>query len=225
MKKLPRASELMWVMGIVIVAFGIALCDKADLGVSMIAAPAFIVNEAVSAYLPGLTVGMTEYIIQGLLLALMCIIIGRFRLRYLLAFGVSVIYGSVLDLFLWLLSGVTLDAVWLRWVMLILGDAVTALNLEWLVATVDQSHLDLSAIVGVDHADAVGEGNAVFDPQTASACDHGNHVTRFGRDGNARGDQRAFPGCDRQDLSLVNRGAKIHGRRAFGGVFGRGHTA
>jgi len=126
MKKLPRAGELMWVMGIVIVAFGIALCDKADLGVSMIAAPAFIVNEAVSAYLPGLTVGMTEYIIQGLLLALMCIIIGRFRLRYLLAFGVSVIYGSVLDLFLWLLSGVTLDAVWLRWVMLILGDAVTA---------------------------------------------------------------------------------------------------
>ena len=47
-------------------------------------------------------------------------------MRILLAFAVAVIYGYVLDLFLWLMSGVSFDAVWLRWVMLIVGDAVTA---------------------------------------------------------------------------------------------------
>ena len=126
MKKLPRSGELMWLFGLIFVAFGVAICSKADLGVSMIAAPAFVVWEAISAHFPAITVGVTEYIIQGLLLALMCLIIRRFRLRYLLAFAVSVIYGYTLDLFMWLMSGVSFDTVWLRWVMLILGDVVTA---------------------------------------------------------------------------------------------------
>ena len=126
MKKLARSGELMWLFGVIFVAFGVSICSKADLGVSMIAAPAFVVWEAISAHFPAITVGVTEYIIQGLLLALMCLIIRRFRWRYLLAFAVSVIYGYTLDLFMWLMSGVSFDTVWLRWVMLIVGDVVTA---------------------------------------------------------------------------------------------------
>ena len=126
MKKIPKSGELMWLFGVIFVAFGVSICSKADLGVSMIAAPAFVVWEAISSHFPAITVGVTEYIIQGLLLALMCLIIRRFRLRYLLAFAVSVIYGYTLDLFMWLMSGVSFDTVWLRWVMLILGDVVTA---------------------------------------------------------------------------------------------------
>lgn len=126
MKKMQKASELLWFFGIVFVALGVAICSKANLGVSMIAAPAFVVQEAIVQFSSVLTVGVTEYIIQGLLLVIMCLVVGRFNWRYLLAFAIAVIYGYVLDLFLWLLGGMELTAVWMRWVMLLVGDAVTA---------------------------------------------------------------------------------------------------
>lgn len=126
MKKIRKSSELLWLLGVIFVAFGVAVCSKADLGVSMIAAPAFVVYEAIAPLWSGFSVGMTEYIIQGLLLVILCLVIRRFRWRYLLAFAVAVLYGYTLNLFLWLLGGVSFDAVWLRWVMLIAGDTVTA---------------------------------------------------------------------------------------------------
>lgn len=126
MKKLQKSSELLWLFGILFVALGVAICSKADLGVSMIAAPAFVIYEAITPLWHGFSVGMTEYIIQGIMLLVLCIVIRRFHWRYLLAFVVAVLYGYTLNLFLWLLRGVAFEAVWLRWVMLIVGDAVTA---------------------------------------------------------------------------------------------------
>lgn len=126
MKKINKASELLWVFGIVFVALGVSLCSKADLGVSMIAAPAFVVYEAIAHLHNSLSVGVTEYIIQGLLLVVMCIIVRRFNWRYLLGFAVAVIYGYTLNFFLWLLDDIELSAIWQRWVMLLIGDVVTA---------------------------------------------------------------------------------------------------
>ena len=125
MKKLQKSCELLWLLGIIFVAFGVAICSKADLGVSMIAAPAFVIQEALSGLWGGLSVGMTEYLIQGLLLLLLCLVIRRFRWHYLLAFAVAVVYGYTLNLFLWLMGGISFDTVWLRWVMLIVGDLLT----------------------------------------------------------------------------------------------------
>jgi uncharacterized membrane protein YczE len=126
MKKIKRSSELLWLFGIIFVALGVSICSKADLGVSMIAAPAFVIFEAIAPLWSGFSVGMTEYMIQGILLLLLCLIIRMFNWRYLLAFAVAVIYGYVLNFFLWLFAGISFDAVWLRWVMLIVGDTVTA---------------------------------------------------------------------------------------------------
>jgi len=125
----------MWLFGIIFVALGVAICSKANLGVSMIAAPAFIVQEAIVKLWSGFSVGVTEYLIQGLLLIIMCIIIRRFNWRYLLAFAVAVLYGYVLDLFLWILGGITFDTVWLRWVMLIVGDIITSLGVACFFTT------------------------------------------------------------------------------------------
>lgn len=126
MKKINKTSELLWVFGIVFVALGVAICNKANLGVSMIAAPAFVVYEAIAPLSKLLSVGVTEYIIQGLMLMLMCVIVRRFNWRYLLAFAVAVIYGYTLNFFLWLMSDIEFNAVWLRWLMLIIGDVITA---------------------------------------------------------------------------------------------------
>ena len=124
--KIKKSSELLWVLGTVFVALGVSICSKADLGVSMIAAPAFVLYEAIAPIWSGFSVGMTEYIIQGLMLILLCLVVRRFDWRYLLAFAVAVLYGYTLNFFLWLLGGVSFDEIWLRWVMLIVGDIVTA---------------------------------------------------------------------------------------------------
>jgi uncharacterized membrane protein YczE len=126
MKKLSRSSELLWLLGILFVALGVALCSKADLGVSMIAAPTFVIQEAVSPLWSGFSVGVVEYLVQGMVLIILCITVRRFNWRYLLAFAVAVIYGYTMNFFLWILGGVSLDAAWLRWVMLLVGDVLVA---------------------------------------------------------------------------------------------------
>ena len=126
MKKIKKASELLWLFGIIFVALGVSICSKADLGVSMIAAPAFVVSEALCNLWSGFSVGMVEYIIQGLLLILLCVVVGRWNWKYLLAFAVAVIYGYTLNFFLWILSPIEFNSVALRWVMLLVGDAITA---------------------------------------------------------------------------------------------------
>ena len=115
-----------WLFGTVFVALGVAICSKADLGVSMIAAPPFILQEAVVKYLPWCTVGMMEYAFQGFLLVVLCLAVQRIRIKYLFSFAVAFLYGLTLDLWLLIFGREPFDAVWLRWVMLIVGDIVTA---------------------------------------------------------------------------------------------------
>lgn len=126
MKKIQKSSELLWVLGTVFVALGVCVCSKADLGVSMIAAPAFILSEALSKVFPFFSVGVTEYLIQGVILIVLCLVIRKFNWKFLFAFVVAILYGYTLDLFLWIFSGISFDAVWLRYVMLIVGDLITA---------------------------------------------------------------------------------------------------
>lgn len=126
MIKIKKSNELLWLFGIVFVALGVSICSKADLGVSMIAAPAFIISEALSELSNFFSVGVTEYIIQGILLFLLCIVIRRFDWRFLLSFAVAVIYGYTLDFFLWLTEGIVIEAVVAKWVVLIIGDMITA---------------------------------------------------------------------------------------------------
>ena len=93
LKKIPKANELMWVLGVIFVALGVSICSKADLGVSMIAAPAFIINDAIHSLWDGFSVGMIEYLVQGIMLIILCIVVRRFNWKYLLAFLVDIIYG------------------------------------------------------------------------------------------------------------------------------------
>ena len=126
MNKIKRSSELLWLFGIIFVAFGVSICSKADLGVSMIAAPAFVVSEAALRLNGFFSVGVTEYLIQGAVLIIMCIVVRKFNWRYLLAFAVAVIYGYTLNLFILISGNISFDTVLVRWIMLIVGDIITA---------------------------------------------------------------------------------------------------
>ena len=72
-KKITKIGEASWIVGNILCAIGNCLVAKSAFGLSAIIAPAFILNRKIGF----LTVGVCEYIIQGILLALCCIVIGK----------------------------------------------------------------------------------------------------------------------------------------------------
>lgn len=92
------SNEFAYVLGNIFVAIGVALMERADFGVSMVVAPAYLIYRKLSLSLPFFTFGMAEYTLQAVLLALMCLILRRFRVSYLFSFVTAVFYGVILDL-------------------------------------------------------------------------------------------------------------------------------
>lgn len=97
MKKKVFYTELAYVLGIIILALGTALMERADFGMSMVVAPAYLLHLKLSRSLPFFTFGMAEYMFQGILLIAMMLILRRFRISYLFSFVTAVIYGFTLD--------------------------------------------------------------------------------------------------------------------------------
>ena len=94
------STELAYVFGIVFVAWGVVLMEKADVGVSMVVAPAYLLYRWLSPAWSFVTFGMAEYCLQAVLLLAMCLLLRRFRVSYLFSFVTAVVYGFVLDAFL-----------------------------------------------------------------------------------------------------------------------------
>ena len=97
MKKRYLSTEVCYVLGIAILAVGTALMEKADMGMSMVVAPAYLIHLKLRGVLPFFTFGMAEYTLQALLLAVMCALLKRFRPVYLFSFATAVLYGFALD--------------------------------------------------------------------------------------------------------------------------------
>lgn len=114
-------SELSYVLGQLLLSLGAALITVAGFGVSMVVAPAYLISEKV----PFLTFGMAEYSFQALLLVVFCIVMGHFRVKYLLSFATAFIYGCLLDMYLGLLSPGAPYVLAVRIVLFILGEIFT----------------------------------------------------------------------------------------------------
>lgn len=59
------SSELAYILGIVLVALGVVFMEKADFGVSMVVAPAYILYRWLSPIWGFFTFGMAEYCLQA----------------------------------------------------------------------------------------------------------------------------------------------------------------
>jgi uncharacterized membrane protein YczE len=132
---IKKAGELNWLLGVFLVALGVAICNRANLGISMIAAPAFIIADAIHPLWNGFTVGMAEYLVQGLIVIFACLICWRIDWRYLLSFLTAVIYGYVVDMWMLIIGTEPFEELWLRWVMLIVGDIVTCTGVAFFFRT------------------------------------------------------------------------------------------
>ena len=67
--------------------------EKADFGVSMVVAPAYLLYRWLSPAWSFVTFGMAEYCLQAVLLLAMCLLLRRFRVSYLFSFVTAVVYG------------------------------------------------------------------------------------------------------------------------------------
>ncbi len=119
-KKIKIYSEAAYLPAIILMALSVAVTAAADYGVSMIVAPAYIL----SLKIPHLTFGLAEYVVQGALFVVFCIIMKKVRLVYFTSFITGIIYGGVLDLIRALIPPLSADAV---------GTAPTAVRIAMLL--------------------------------------------------------------------------------------------
>ena len=82
-------NELTYLFGLLILALGTALMERADFGISMVVAPAYLLHLKVSEYLPFFSFGMSEYVFQAVLLILLALVMGKFKKSYLLSFATA----------------------------------------------------------------------------------------------------------------------------------------
>lgn len=120
-KKRIFYTELSYVLGLVIMAFAAAFTEKADFGMSMVVAPAYIIHLKVSELLPWFTFGVAEYFFQGVLLLITVIVMRKFKLSYLLSFVTALIYGTLLDLAMMIIAPLPDEAFAIRIVWYIIG--------------------------------------------------------------------------------------------------------
>lgn len=121
MKKPVFYSELAYVFGMLLLAFGTAMTVYGGFGVSMVVAPAYILSEKVSF----LTFGSAEYVLQGIILLVMMLILRKVKLTYFLSFVTAVLYGYALNASL-LVTGMFPNLLWLKIVLYIVGVVICA---------------------------------------------------------------------------------------------------
>ncbi len=119
-------TELAYVFALVIMAFAAAFTAKADFGMSMVVAPAYIIHLKVSEFLPWFTFGVAEYFFQGLLVLATVIVMRRFKMSYLFSFVTAILYGTLLDLAITVISPLPADGFIFRLLWYILGTVFCA---------------------------------------------------------------------------------------------------
>lgn len=125
------SNELAYIVGMVAVAFGVAFMEKANFGVSMVVAPAYLLYLKLSPSYPFFTFGMAEYTLQAVLLVAMMIILRKFKLSYLFSFVTAVVYGFTLDFCMWSVKGIDAQPVWARLVMFLGGMVLCSIGISF----------------------------------------------------------------------------------------------
>ncbi len=127
MKKRVFYTEVSYVLGLIIMAFSAAFTEHADFGMSMIVAPAYILHLKLSQLLPWFSFGIAEYCVQGLIIVLLVIILKRFRWSYLFSFVTALLYGTMLDGAMYVVSFIPNDMMAFRVLWFVMGTAFCSL--------------------------------------------------------------------------------------------------
>lgn len=128
-------TETAYAIGIVALALGTALMEKADYGMSMVVAPAYLVYLKISEYLSWFTFGMAEYSFQALLLIILAIAMHGFKRKYLFSFITAFIYGNILDIMMKAMALISGDGIPIRTACYCTGLIICAIGVSLLFKT------------------------------------------------------------------------------------------
>lgn len=128
-------TELAYVIGIITLALGTALMERADFGMSMVVAPAYVIYLKMSQYYTWFTFGMAEYCFQALLIVVLSIVLFKFKLKFLFSFVTALFYGTVLDLVMKLVGLIPEYGFVQRIIFFILGAVICAFGVSLLFHT------------------------------------------------------------------------------------------
>ncbi len=134
MKKRTFYSEAAYAAGLLLIAAGVALMEKANFGMSMIVAPAYVLHRWLQPVWGWFTFGAAEYCFQALLLVVMSLALGRFRISWLCSFVTAVIYGFVLDGIMLLAAPLPTGMLW-RAVWYLLGMVICSMGVACMFRT------------------------------------------------------------------------------------------
>lgn len=135
MNKRTFYMEYAYILGVMALAFGTALMEAADYGISMVVAPAYTLYLKVSQAVPFFSFGMAEYITQAILLLIMILVLRKFRVSYLFSFVTAIIYGLMLDASMTIVSLIPMEQAFLRLVFYIVGLILCALGVSLIFHT------------------------------------------------------------------------------------------
>ena len=134
-KKIRKTAELAWALAIILLSLSVALCANSGFGVSMVVAPAYVLHLKLVEYLPWFTFGTAEYFLQCVLLIVCCIIMKRFKWKYLLSLGTAVVYGLCVDGWRLLLGTEVYTIMWQRWAALLGGMVICGFSIALFLRT------------------------------------------------------------------------------------------
>lgn len=129
------STELCYVLGLLLISLGISFTQRANFGMSMVVAPSYLIHLQLSEYWPWFTFGMSEYCFQGLLIIILCIVLRKFKIKYLLSFLTAFIHGLILDLFIFLISFIPHFGMFDRVLSFILGTIFTCVGVAFIFNT------------------------------------------------------------------------------------------
>ena len=135
MKKIRFATEAAYIMGLVLLAIGTAMMEKANFGVSMVVAPAYLFYLKLNPVFPFFTFGMAEYLLQLALLLVLALCQRRLRLCHLFSFITAFIYGLLLDGAMMLAGMIACNSMALRLMFYLIGMVVCAAGVSMLFNT------------------------------------------------------------------------------------------
>ena len=121
MKQKVFYAEWAYAVAMVGLSLSVALMTRADFGVSMVVAPAYLLYLKISPVLPFFTFGMAEYTLQAVLLLFTILSVKKYRPYFLFSFVTAVAYGFLLDGWMLLTAALPADTLLLRGLWYVLG--------------------------------------------------------------------------------------------------------
>lgn len=128
-------TEAAYALGLLILSLGTAFMERADFGLSMVVAPAYIVYLKVSQYLSWFTFGMAEYCFQALLIIALSIVLFKFKRKFIFSFATAFIYGNILDIVMKAVSLIPDGGIIQRIVFFIIGMIICSVGVSMLFHT------------------------------------------------------------------------------------------